>query len=257
MLKTLLLAVLCCSAMSPTLLADKFETKPAPEKIIAALKEGNRRFVAGESRHPHALADRRKLAAEKGQGNYAVATVLSCSDSRVPVELIFDAGIMDLFVVRVPGNVCQSDEIGGMEYGACHVYTPVLLVLGHSDCGAVTAVAGGVRHHGEGHKLERNIPSLIAPIVPVVKSVLARKAKWDDSELIDACIRENVYIEIAQLFRRSAAVRKLVKAEKIRVVGAVYDIASGKIEWLDDDRIEADFKKIDGDRDSEKKEYAD
>ena len=137
-------------------------TKPSPEKAIAILKEGNARFVAGKSLHPNADSKRLLLSGNADQGDYAYATVITCSDSRVPVETIFDAGVMDIFVIRVAGNVCNVDEIGSIEYGLAHVRTPVLIVLGHTKCGAVTAVTHAF--HGKCHRLERNIPPLIKGI---------------------------------------------------------------------------------------------
>ena len=100
---------------------DKKTEKPSADKIIEMLKKGNQRFVDGKSTFPNIEISRRELAANSDQGNYAYATVLSCSDSRVPAEFIFDAGIMDLFVIRVAGNVADTDEIGTIEYGLGHV----------------------------------------------------------------------------------------------------------------------------------------
>ena len=119
---------------------DEGANKPDAAAALALLKEGNARFAAGNAKRPDADMARIKLADAESQGKYAYATVISCSDSRVPVELIFDAGIMDIFVIRVAGNVCDSDEIGSIEYGLAHVKTPVLVVMGHTKCGAVTAV---------------------------------------------------------------------------------------------------------------------
>ncbi len=209
----------------------KFDKKPSPDKICTELKDGNSRFIKGECSHPNSSAERRQLAFAKSQGDYAVATVLGCSDSRVPLELIFDAGIMDLFVIRVPGNICKSDEIGGVEYGIHHAYTPVVVVLGHSDCGAVTAAVKS------GHKLERNIPELLKPIKKLVEKVRKEYPGLAEKELIEFCIRENVYYEIEMLFEQSAATRNVVKAGKVKVTGAVYDLGSGKVEWLDQERI--------------------
>ncbi len=228
-----------------------FDKKPAPDAIFAELKKGNERFAGDKSIHPHASNGRRILAAEKSQGDFAVATVLGCSDSRVPLELVFDAGIMDLFVVRVPGNVCQGDEIGGVEYGIHHAYTPAVVILGHSDCGAVTAVVKG------GHKLERNIPKLLNPIREVVEKERKANPGISDKELIALAIRENVYHEIALLFEQSAATRNIVKTGKVKVTGGIYDLPSGKVEWLDSARIDKILKDADTKETRETKEFAD
>ena len=100
---------------------------------------GNIRFVEGKSQHPHTDSARLIQAGKENQANHAYATVITCSDSRVPVERIFDAGIMDTFVIRVAGNVIDTDEAGSIEYGLAHVNTPVLVVLGHTQCGAILA----------------------------------------------------------------------------------------------------------------------
>ncbi len=222
----------CCQAGSHGPAA----AKPAPEAILLQLQEGNRRFAGGQPTHPHNSADRRKLAAVKSQGDYALATIVSCSDSRVPVELIFDAGIMDLFVVRVPGNICKEDEAGGVEYGVHHVFTPLVVVLGHSDCGAVTAALQ------DGHGLECNIVELLKPIRKVTGEARAKQPELKGKELLDYCIRENVYQEIANLFEGSVATRSAVREGKVAVVGAIYDLSTGKVEWLDRKRIEAILK---------------
>ena len=114
---------------------------PGPDQALQKLKSGNDRLVAGRRLFPNQGAPRLKDTAAQGQHPYV--TILSCSDSRVPLEHMFDAGFGDLFVVRVAGNVADDDEIGTIEYGVGHLHTPLLLVLGHTKCGAVTAVAKG------------------------------------------------------------------------------------------------------------------
>ncbi|MEW5722672.1 MAG: carbonic anhydrase, partial [Thermodesulfobacteriota bacterium] len=156
--------------------------KPRPDEIIGLLAEGNERFATGQAVHPRADSKRLAQAGREDQGDHALATILACSDSRVPVELIFDAGIMDIFVVRVAGAVCGADEAGSIEYGLAHVHTPVLVVLGHTQCGAVTAVTKA--ELGEGHPLERNIPPLIAPIFPAVKKALSENPHLGVEELV-------------------------------------------------------------------------
>jgi carbonic anhydrase len=219
--------------LSPLL--SKSSGKPTPAEIIQMLKSGNERFYTGNAIYPHTDAARIALAAQADQGNHATATVISCSDSRVPVELIFDAGIMDIFVIRVAGNVADTDEIGSIEYGLAHVNTPVLVVLGHTRCGAVTAVAQAVQGHG--HKLERNIPPLVDNIVPAVKRAMDRHQDLHGDALIPYAIEENIWQSIEDLFMKSPAVRNLVKKEKVIVAGAVYDLASGKVEWLDTEKV--------------------
>lgn len=209
--------------------------KPTPDQALAKLKEGNERFVAGTEKCPDYDPARVALAGRENQKNYAYATILSCSDSRVPVEHIFDAGVMDLFVIRVAGNVCNTDEIGSIEYGLAHVLTPVLVVLGHTQCGAVTAVIHAV--HGNGHPLERNIPPLVQSIEPAVKRAMASHADIHDDKIIPFAIEENVWQAVENLFMQSPAVRNIVKDGKAKVVGAMYDVGTGKVSWLPESKV--------------------
>jgi len=216
--------------------------KPTPERAIAILKEGNTRFVAGKALHPHSDIKRLLLAGNADQGDYAYATVLTCSDSRVPVEAIFDAGVMDIFVIRVAGNVCNVDEIGSIEYGLAHVRTPVLVVLGHTKCGAVTAVNHAF--HGKCHRLERNIPPLIKNIKPAVQRAASKYSGIKGDDLIPHAIVENVWQSIEDLFMNSPATRELVKSRKAKVVGAIYDVATGQVRWMPESDVMQILKKV-------------
>ncbi|MBF0450106.1 MAG: carbonic anhydrase [Candidatus Magnetomorum sp.] len=212
-------------------LADKRRPKElCPMKALKALRAGNKRFVTGTSIHPNTDDDSLLHAGNADQGDYAIATVITCSDSRVPVERIFDAGVMDIFVVRVAGNVCDVDEIGSIEYGLAHVHTPVLVVLGHTKCGAVTAVTHAF--HGKKHQLERNIPPLIDNIEPAVKRAATKYSNLHGDDLIPHAIVENVWQSIEDLFMNSPSTRDLVKKGKVKVVGAIYNVTTGSVEWM-------------------------
>ncbi len=195
----------------------------SPDEALARLKEGNERYVAGKPQYPHQGRERRALTA--GQGQHPFATVLACSDSRVPVELIFDQGVGDLFVVRVAGNVAQTDEIGSMEYAVEHLATPVVVVLGHTQCGAVTAVV-------ENAKLPPNVANLVAPIKSAVAKAKAENPEATPEALIGAAIRDNVLQAMEDLFQKSPMIKEQVKDKKIRVVGALYEIDTGQVQWL-------------------------
>jgi carbonic anhydrase len=195
----------------------------SPDEALARLKEGNERYVAGKPQYPHQGRERRALTA--GQGQHPFATVLGCSDSRVPVEFIFDQGIGDLFVIRVAGNVAQTDEIGSMEYAVDHLGTPLVVVLGHTQCGAVTAVV-------ENAKLPPNIANLVGPIKPAVAKAKAENPEATQEALINAAIKDNVRQAVEDLFQKSAIIKAQVKAQKTRVVGAVYEIDTGQVQWL-------------------------
>ncbi len=233
----------------------KSVVKPNPHDVIKMLQEGNHRFYTGKSTHPHASAARLKLAGEEAQSQYAYATILTCSDSRVPVELIFDAGVMDLFVVRVAGNVCNTDEVGSIEFGLAHVHTPVLVVLGHTQCGAVTTAA----HILEGsslQRLERNIPPLIDNIIPAVKRAMKEHAELHGDAIVPYAIEENVWQSIHNLFLKSAAVRNRVKEGKVKIVGAVYDIGRGRVNWLPSSRVDEILEQVESSPDKAKEPFA-
>lgn len=209
--------------------------KPTPDAAIHMLQEGNARFVANKTIHPHTDSARLIQAGKENQGDHAYATVITCSDSRVPVERLFDAGVMDIFVIRVAGNVVDVDEAGSIEYGLAHVNTPVLVVLGHTQCGAVTAVTNAVQGHG--HALEINIPPLVDNIEPAVKRAMANNPSVHGSDIIPYGIEENVWQGIEELFMRSPASRDLVKSGKAKVVGAIYDVGTGNIQWLPEEKV--------------------
>jgi|YNPMSStandDraft_1061717.scaffolds.fasta_scaffold00196_16 carbonic anhydrase len=189
---------------------------------LQLLREGNERFVAGQANHPNQTQERMKETAANGQKPFA--TILACSDSRVPVEVIFDRGIGDLFVVKVAGNVADVDEIATMEYGLEHLGTPVLVVLGHTKCGAVTAVATGAH-------LEGNLPKLASKITPALEKVKKEHSQGNHN-IVDLTIKENVFQTISDILSKSKIISELIEAKKVKIVGAIYDIETGKIDWL-------------------------
>jgi len=221
----------------------KILNKPDPDEVISILKNGNQRFTNGKSIHPNIHSARLVQAETENQKHHAYATVLTCSDSRVPVEIIFDAGIMDLFIVRVAGNVCNVDEAGSIEYGLAHVHTPVLVVLGHTQCGAVTAVTHALQ--GKGHALERNIVPLVANIKHAVQKSMKNHPEKKGDKIIPYAIKENVWQVIQDLFMISPATRNLVKANKVKVIGAIYDVGTGQVNWLPESKVKDILNSVD------------
>jgi len=212
-----------CLGTAAALAAGGGGSGMSPDEALKILKDGNARYIEGKPQHPHQNRERRALTF--GQGQHPLAAVLACSDSRVPVELIFDQGIGDLFVVRVAGNVAQADELGSLEYAVGHLAVPLVVVLGHSQCGAVTAVVENIKLTGH----------LVAPLGPV-KSAVA-KAKADNpglagEALINAAIQANVWQAVEDLLQKSNEVKALAKAGKLKVVGALYELDTGQVQWL-------------------------
>ena len=195
-------------------------TRMLQQSTLSLLKEGNARFTEGKSFHPNQEVSRRAELAAAGQE--PSATILACSDSRDPVELIFDRGVGDLFVVRVAGNVAGLSELATMEYGVTHLGTPLLIVMGHSKCGAVTAAVKGAELHG-------HLPSLVNLIKPAAEKA---KNNGPEEECVPRAIELNVWQQVENIFAKSALIRESAAAGKVQIVGAVYDIATGKVQWL-------------------------
>lgn len=197
---------------------------PSSEQVLELLRDGNLRFAGGAAQHPH--TDKQRLEST-AKGQHPIATVLTCADSRVPSERIFDQGIGDIFVVRFAGNVADVDQIASIEYATGHLGTPLLVVLGHTSCGAVGAVASNAELHG-------SLPKLVDNIQPAVARTRNANPGLTGNPLVAAAIRANVFQSMNDVLANSSGVRKLVESGKLRIVGGVYDIVSGKIEWLSD-----------------------
>jgi len=191
---------------------------------LSYLQAGNARFVAEKPEHPNSDLNRVRETGKNGQRPFAV--VLGCADSRVPVETIFDRGVGDLFVVRVAGNVAGTNELASIEFAVDTMGTPLIVVLGHTNCGAVkAAIAGG--------ELPGNLPALIDEIRPAARAALAKDPHANATTLLRAAIDENVRQQIDAAQRKSEPLRKQVAAGRVKFVGAVYDIDTGRVEWLD------------------------
>ena len=206
-------------------LAAATDVEPPPENSREALERlaaGNRRFVAGKTLHAHASADWR-LHLVGGQQPFA--TILGCSDSRVPVELVFDQGFGDLFVVRVAGNVIAPEIVGTLEYAVTHLKTQLLVVLGHEHCGAVTAAVQAFDRPP--HELP-GLQSLIKLIEPGVPKPLPGDTT---AAKIRTAVEANVRWSTKQLAQLPEA-QKALKAEHIQIAGAVYELTSGTVRWL-------------------------
>lgn len=195
----------------------------SPDDALNLLKEGNGRYVSGAVKHPNQEQARRSETAAGGQHPYA--TVLGCSDSRVPVEILFDSGVGDIFVIRVAGNIADKDETGTIEYGVDHLGTPLVVVLGHSKCGAVTATVQGAAVHG-------NIEHLVQHIKPAVAKAKAGSPGASGDALVNEAIKANVWQVIEDLFKTSPVLREKAQASQVKVVGAIYNIETAKIDWL-------------------------
>jgi carbonic anhydrase len=196
--------------------------QPPAEEVLRDLTAGNARFVAGKPQRPHAGMDRVKEVAGAQRPR---AVVLTCSDSRVPPEVVFDQGIGDLFVVRVAGNVANNDQIASSEYAVEHFGSPLLVVLGHSQCGAVSAVVNG-------EPVTEDIKRMVVHIGEAVAKARKTQPLLKGTDLVAASVKANVVETIADLQSGSALISGKVRDKKVRIVGGVYNLADGKVAWL-------------------------
>lgn len=193
------------------------------EEALTLLREGNQRWMDGNPQNPQTGIMRRKMTADAGQKPFAV--VLTCADSRIPVERVFDRGVGEVFVTRVAGNVSGPHEAGTIEYALEHLGAPVLVVMGHSKCGAVKATVEG------GHATP-NIESLIEEIKPAVERAKKLNPTLEGAELVEASVRENVWQSVFDLYKSSPMLVEMVRSGKVKVVGAVLDISTGRVDWM-------------------------
>ncbi|MEV2274327.1 carbonic anhydrase [Nocardiopsis sp. NPDC049922] len=190
------------------------------DTAMRLLRRGNRRWRAFRSRHPHEGRARR---AELTAGQSPFATVLGCADSRVPPELVFDQGLGDLFTIRSAGEVLDESVLGSVSYAAEHLEVPLIVVLGHSSCGAVTAA---VEAHRTGEIPHGHIGYLVEEILPVVEST-----PDDGEDFVDDCIRANAR-HVAETLRQDADLRDRVESGRLEIVAARYDLEDSRVTWL-------------------------
>jgi carbonic anhydrase len=215
---TCLIPILAALLAAPIVFLDA--AAPGPADSLARLKAGNAQFVADPSQ-PLPVDAARRTALAKGQTPFA--TVLSCSDSRVPPELVFHTGLGDLFVVRAAGHVPDRPVLASVEYAAEHVHVPLIVVMGHEMCGAVKATVDTPR----GQSLGPNLDYLVKAIRPAV----ARAASQPESQRLRAAIMENVEETINGLLGGSTILKHLADEKRIGLVGGYYELASGRVHF--------------------------
>ena len=198
----------------------KPENVLSPGEALARLKHGNQRYVDGDMKRHDFAAERGILAG--GQNPYA--GILSCADSRIAPEFAFDSARGDLFVVRVAGNFADEDGIASFEYAVKFLGTPLLVVLGHDKCGAVDSAIKVVK---DGAELPGSLPHLVGHIIPAVKTAMG-----ESGDLLATSIRENVLANVEKLKTASPVLTDYIAQGKLRVVGGVYKLKDGRVEWL-------------------------
>ena len=196
-------------------------------EALARLQEGNRRFAANVSANTDHQARRTELVS--GQEPFAI--ILGCSDSRVPAELVFDQGFGDLFVIRVAGNIVAPSQIGSVEFAAARFGTRLVVVLGHSQCGAVLATLEELRMPSD--RQSRNLRSIVDRVRPAVEDLLAGSQPEPSEALIREAVLANVRASVQQLRHGSELLERLIETDGLLIVGAKYSLASGVVNFFD------------------------
>src|SRR5271156_4135673 len=192
----------------------------SPDEALDQLKKGNERYVAGVMKRHDFRTEREALAG----GQNPFAGILSCADSRIAPEYAFDSARGDLFVVRVAGNFADEDGIASLEYAVKFLGTPLLVVLGHDSCGAVSAAIKTVK---DGAELPGHLPQLVEHIAPAVKTAMS-----EPGDLLANAIRENVILNVEKLKTATPILSDYFSQGKINVVGGIYKLKDGRVEWL-------------------------
>lgn len=188
-----------------------------PDEVLEQLMEGNARYMASRAEHPHqTVSDRVALV----EGQHPIAAMIGCADSRVPLELLFDQGFGDLFVARVAGNIADNMVIASMEYAVAMLKVPLLMVVGHSTCGAVDAAIKGGDYPGF-------LPELVARIQPAVQV-----GHSHDGDLLENVVKINAQRTVGHLQANSQVIRAAVEEGSLKLVPAYYNLDSGKVDLL-------------------------
>ena len=196
-------------------------------EALARLREGNQRFVSGTSATP--VSQTRFSDMSAGQAPFAV--ILGCSDARVPVELVFDQGLGDLFVIRVAGNIVAASQIGSIEFAAARFGTRLVVVLGHTRCGAIGATLEELQRPSENQS--RNLRSIVDRVRPSVEGLLATDLRHDPDALMGHAIQANVRASVNQLRYGSEVLEQLIQTNGLLVVGAQYSLETGTVDFFD------------------------
>jgi carbonic anhydrase len=199
------------------------------QEALERLRQGNRRFLSGARTADTLFRD--TLPAGGGAGQEPFAIILGCSDSRVPAEIVFDQGIGDLFVIRVAGNIVASSQVGSIEFAAERFGTPLVVVLGHTRCGAISATVEELMRPRENQS--RNLRSIVDRIRPAVEPLLATELKHDPEALARQAVRANVRASANHLRHGSDVLEALIGADALLVVGAEYSLETGAVDFFD------------------------
>jgi carbonic anhydrase len=198
-------------------------------EALERLREGNRRFVSHTQNLNKLLGQTTFSDLASGQKPFAI--VLGCSDSRVPAEIVFDQGLGDLFVIRVAGNIVAPSQIGSVEFAAARFGTPLVVVLGHSQCGAILATLEELKNPSTNHS--RNMRSITDRVRPAVEELVNTDLKHDADALIHQAVRANIRASVNHLRHGSQLLESLIESNDLLIVGAEYSLETGSVEFFD------------------------
>lgn len=198
-------------------------------EALERLRQGNRRFVAEVHGHESLTSESRRRELTDGQEPFAI--ILGCSDSRVPAEIVFDQGLGDLFVIRVAGNIVAPSQVGSVEFAAERFHTRLVVVLGHSSCGAILATLEELGRRSEDQS--PNLRSIVDRIRPSVEPLLATELRHRPEKLLDEAVRANIRASVDHLRHGSEVLEQLIRSGGLRVVGAEYSLETGVVEFFD------------------------
>jgi len=203
-------------------------TKVSGTEALERLRAGNARFVSGEGvREVYPSPSRR---AELAETQEPFAIILGCSDSRVPAEIVFDQGLGDLFVIRVAGNIVAPSQVGSVEFAAARFGTRLVVVLGHSECGAIAATLEELQQPGSSQS--RNLRSIVDRIRPSVEEMMKTELRNDLGTLVEHAVRANVDVSVNHLRHGSAILEELTQTNDLLIVGAEYSLTTGEVEFF-------------------------
>jgi carbonic anhydrase len=198
-------------------------------EALERLRQGNRRFASGDRSRDAAASQTRRRELAAGQEPFAI--ILGCSDSRVPAEIVFDQGLGDLFVIRVAGNIVAPSQVGSVEFAAERFGTRLVVVLGHSSCGAIQATLEELARPSEDQS--RNLRSIVDRVRPSVEALLATELERDAEALMEQAVRANIRVSANHLRHGSEILEQLIKEDGLLVVGAEYSLETGVVDFFD------------------------
>lgn len=198
-------------------------------EALTRLKEGNERFVAQKGQHKEHSSEGRRLKLVEGQMPYAV--ILGCSDSRVPAEIVFDQGLGDLFVIRVAGNIVAPSQVGSIEFAVESYGTPLVVVLGHSNCGAIDATLNAIKNPQV--PASHNLMSIVSRIRPSIETLTETELAKDPEALKQHAVRANIRTSVSQVRYSSPYLENQIKSGNLMVVGAQYSLETGQVDFLE------------------------